>query len=361
MASACSPEEWGERFRLQRAEWQRAATQLSDLLRTLCDSADLDTAQFEVRVKEVDSFVGKLLRKPDAYPEPLEQMPDVIGLRVITYYEEDIQKVAEIIRREFDVDEAESGPKAAVLDADRFGYLSAHFVVELRQNRRALPEWTAFAGRRAEIQVRSVLQHAWAAIDHKLRYKTESEIPHDLRRGLFRLSALLEVADREFSRLRDQATAIRSGYDSAIAAGYLDVELVADSLEVYLESEDRGAAWLERAINAGFEPHDEGDTEKEAAMRSHCLALATALGVSTLEHLDEVLVAAVDSGAIETMAGDGESRVLGDTTLFDLVANLLLYKAPYSEELLGAIDSLVWIDEAKDYFRERLRDRPPGD
>jgi hypothetical protein len=231
-------------------------------------------------------------------------------------------------------------------------------VISLGDSRRELVEWQAFAGKKAEIQVRTVLQHAWAAIDHKLRYKREREVPRELRRGLFRLSALLEVADKEFSRLRDQADAIRAGYESAVEAGALDVELVADSLDTYLLQEDRGEAWLDRAIGAGFVPHtDQGEEDtKSPRMRSAVLSISEALGLSTLEELDGRIRTAIAAGAIEEMVELGtRDDVLGDTTVLDLVANLLLFRAPDTPELRQVLfDDLPWVDDAKAWFESHL-------
>ena len=106
------------------------------------------------------------------------------------------------MRGEFEILQEHSVDKRAALDPDRFGYLSVHFVVRLSPARAALPEYRRFEKLLCEIQIRSILQHAWAEIEHDLGYKAKVEIPRDIRRSFSRLAGLLELADQEFSRIR---------------------------------------------------------------------------------------------------------------------------------------------------------------
>lgn len=86
------------------------------------------------------------------------------------------------------------------MEPDRFGYCSVHYVVEMSQKRLNLYEHQAYEGLKCEIQIRSVLQHAWAEIEHDLGYKSEIAIPKRIRRNFSRLAGLLEIADKEISR-----------------------------------------------------------------------------------------------------------------------------------------------------------------
>ena len=138
---------------------------------------------------------------------------------------------------------------------DRFGYLSIHYVVRLKEERAKLTEWQAFAPLRAEIQIRTVLQHAWAAIDHRFRYKTTTEIPTHLRRKLFRLSALLELADEEFlnlKRLKEQAA---RDYANQVEAGELDMELNLTSLAAYFSQTKEHEYWAKVSRAVGFKAY----------------------------------------------------------------------------------------------------------
>lgn len=108
------------------------------------------------------------------------------------------EKYRNLLRENFIIDAGNSFNAKNNLQENQFGYLSSHFVVSLNNGRRELPEWKEYADYKAEIQVRTVLQHAWAAISHELEYKKTYEIPNVLKRKLFRLAWLIELADEEF-------------------------------------------------------------------------------------------------------------------------------------------------------------------
>jgi putative GTP pyrophosphokinase len=189
-------------FESGHRRYENFATRLEQLIVDLLSQAELSVIQVESRAKTVSSFREKVARKN--YRDPFRQMTDLVGLRIVCYYLEDVEEIGNIIAREFHVHEDLSVKKAAELATDRFGYRSDHYIVSLSEARRNLGEWTEFAELRAEIQVRTALQHAWAAVDHKISYKKVREIPKELQRRLIRLSALFELADEEFSAIRIQ-------------------------------------------------------------------------------------------------------------------------------------------------------------
>src|SRR5262245_58615407 len=139
---------------------------LAAITEDLCSTSGIAIAHIDTRAKSVDSFLGKADRK--AYTEPLAEMKDLCGVRGVTYYQDDVARAVAILSEEFAVDGAHSLDKAEELDVDEFGYRSVHLVVALKEPRSTLAEWKPFVELTAEIQVRSVLQHAWAAISHKL-------------------------------------------------------------------------------------------------------------------------------------------------------------------------------------------------
>jgi putative GTP pyrophosphokinase len=249
-------------------------------------------AQIEYRTKDIAKFIEKIQREGKEYKNPLKEVTDLVGIRIIAYYKEDVDKIGEIIKKEFDVDLKNSIDKAQILDPDRFGYLSVHYVISLSPLRKELTEWKAFANIKAEIQVRTVLQHAWAAIDHKLRYKTAKEVPKTLRRQLFRLSALLEVADDEFSNLKRLIEDTKEYYSQEFKKGKLDIELDLSSLEVYLESTKQHLNWVKIAEQVGFKFLKEEDEDIEDIIEDSKRILLSILhltGITTIEELDEIL------------------------------------------------------------------------
>lgn len=132
-------------------------------------------------------------------------LTDLLGVRIITYFADDVDRVSDAIVPELSIDEENSVDKRAVLDPDRFGYLSLHYIATLADERGKLLENVRFAGTRFELQIRSILQHAWAEIEHDLGYKSKSAIPRELRRRFSRVAGLLEVADEEFKAIRRDA------------------------------------------------------------------------------------------------------------------------------------------------------------
>jgi putative GTP pyrophosphokinase len=175
--------------------------QLCRIIKTLLGSGGLKVHSVNFRVKEESSAIRKLETKRGKY-RSCADLTDLLGIRVITYYPDEVDRVAEILEHEFSVDIANSIDKRAILDADQFGYLSKHYVLTLSPERAALGEYAHFRGRCFEVQIRSVLQHAWAEIEHDLGYKADRELPAPMRRRFFRIAGLLEVADEEFRALR---------------------------------------------------------------------------------------------------------------------------------------------------------------
>jgi ppGpp synthetase/RelA/SpoT-type nucleotidyltranferase len=153
------------------------------------------------RLKCRGSLAQKIQRF-DARYGTLSDVTDVAGVRIITYLSDQVDKIAGLIEREFFIDKENSVDKRQMSDPDRFGYSSLHQVVSLSEHRAALVEYKRFHVLKAEIQIRSILQHAWAEIEHDLQYKTALAVPTQIRRKFSRLAALLELADEEFLTIR---------------------------------------------------------------------------------------------------------------------------------------------------------------
>jgi ppGpp synthetase/RelA/SpoT-type nucleotidyltranferase len=194
--------DWQKQYKDAFWLWDEYTGRLSELISELIHQYGFEIAQLECRTKTVDSFNEKLTRKGDQYLNPMQDVTDFAGIRIVTYYREEVEKIGTMIADEFDVDWENSIDISQSLDPDTFGYISVHYVVSLSASRSELTEWEPFKTMKAEIQVRTVLQHAWAAMQHTLMYKPQTELPVYARRQLFRLSALLELADEQFSGVR---------------------------------------------------------------------------------------------------------------------------------------------------------------
>ena len=193
------------------------------LRQTLAD-AGLLVAAIESRVKGYDSLAGKLELKGHKYSS-LADLTDILGLRVITFYIDDVDKVASAVERLFDIDWENSVDKRKIHEIDSFGYLSLHYICKV-------PDFPY----RFEIQMRTLLQHAWANMDHDTGYKSGVEIPRRYMRNMSRLAGMLELVDDEFSKIRIELTDYRRRVQALVRSGNLDeVPIDGDTFRSYLE------------------------------------------------------------------------------------------------------------------------------
>jgi ppGpp synthetase/RelA/SpoT-type nucleotidyltranferase len=192
-------------------------------LKSTFDEAGLLLAGLESRVKSESSLAGKLELKGQKY-KTLADITDIIGLRIITFYIDDVDKVASAVERLFTVDWENSVDKRKVHEIDSFGYLSLHYIC-------SRPDFPY----RFEIQMRTVLQHAWANMNHDTGYKSGVEVPKRYLRNLSRLAGMLELVDEQFSLIRSELTDYRRKVQALVASGNLDeVPLDGDTFRSFL-------------------------------------------------------------------------------------------------------------------------------
>jgi len=160
-------------------------------------------ADLSGRAKSVESLGHKLQRK--SYSD-LDEIPDLAGVRVVTLFAPDTEKVLELIEANFRVVDRQAPED--VLGVDRMGYAAHHLVVELGSAAFQGPRYRGIRNLRCEVQVRTAIQDAWARVSHSLVYKQEESIPPAIRRRLNNVSALLEIAQDTFDSVSD----LRSDY-----------------------------------------------------------------------------------------------------------------------------------------------------
>lgn len=214
--------------------YKNFTSEIEHQLKNILDAEGIIYNAVTSRLKERESLSKKIDRKNDKYAS-LSDLTDIAGVRIITYYTKDVDKVAEIVEKEFTVDRKNSIDKRKSLEPDRFGYCSVHYVVEMSPDRLKHRENQEFKGLKCEIQIRSVLQHAWAEIEHDLGYKSEIAIPKDIRRNFSRLAGLLEIADKEFQEIRSFLWSYQNKAAEKIMSGeFQDVEIDAVLLKAIL-------------------------------------------------------------------------------------------------------------------------------
>lgn len=184
------------------AFYEAVTSQFQSMLSLLLGQETLHIHSISGRTKDSQSLRGKIARHKNKYKQ-LTDITDLCGFRIVTYYEDEVDKIAALLRRYFSIDEENSVDKRKKLAADEFGYTSLHLIVNLPVNAKGICLSTRDKICKVEIQIRSILQHAWAEIEHDLEYKNPQGTSADIRRRFSRMAGLLEVADHEFTAIRD--------------------------------------------------------------------------------------------------------------------------------------------------------------
>lgn len=221
-------------------------------------------AIIQVRAKEVPSFAEKILRKKHSYtdprstlpPDPLMRMTDLCGGRVICQTEDQVQAVRAFIEQHFDIDWENSDDAGERLRATEFGYRTINRIVSFKAGAFPaeivpaelcglvpVPGIDATMRLKMEIQVRTLLAHAWADVSHDLAYKTEVRLPARIQRDLASKAAILEETDRDISRLIGALHDYHSNYGAHLKREELKDEAALQRLVLkQLTTDDKRAA-----------------------------------------------------------------------------------------------------------------------
>lgn len=187
--------EYEENYPLYVKLCSELVTQLNELI----IEEKINTAfPIESRVKTIKSIFDKCNRK-NLCPSELGEISDIIGLRIILLFKRDLDKVCEILEKNFAIIKKEDIQQR--LSTDQFGYGSIHYELKPPETWLSVPTLRRLQGIQAEVQVRTASQHIWASTSHILQYKRDSDVPIPIRRSINRAAALLEIVDLEFERV----------------------------------------------------------------------------------------------------------------------------------------------------------------
>ncbi|NQD78693.1 hypothetical protein HP436_00700 [Pseudomonas sp. CrR14] len=194
--------------------------------------SDVEIAHIISRAKTLESFCEKISRKK--YKKPFDEITDFAGVRVVYLYSADRPKLESLIEKHFKI--VEKIDKITI-DDEKFGYGALHYLVKIK-NDNAGARYNELRNKVCEIQVRTILQDAWALVAHHLSYKQESDIPKELRRKLNALSGLFETADDQFQNIRGIRIEYKKNLSPILEQENVNNEEEAnvDSLSAYLAS-----------------------------------------------------------------------------------------------------------------------------
>jgi ppGpp synthetase/RelA/SpoT-type nucleotidyltranferase len=244
--------------------YRRYAEVLRQLLqREARDHAPL--ALVQTREKSVASFAEKALRKKHKYSDPVRDMTDLCGGRVIARTRAEVDALCGFLERDFEIDWNNSLDTSRRLKPTEFGYRSVHYIVSLRRDvdySVEIPE--ELYGCKAEVQVRTVVEHAYADFAHDLTYKGAFRLPIAWQRELASAAAALEEVDQTFERMEERLRAYASTYGTYLSEDELQTEI--DRLEIVLEHDPQNTRLAARLGKLAI---TKGDWQKAIEVLSH--------------------------------------------------------------------------------------------
>lgn len=202
-----------EEYKSQRPDFVQLGDVVHALLKAELKNAGIEPLAIEHRVKEEKSLAGKLELKGEKY-STLADITDILGARIICFFSDEIDAIAKMVESNFDIDWENSVDKRAIIKPDAFGYLSLHYICSLPMDS-DYPD--NICGKKFEIQIRTTLQHTWAVINHDLGYKTDFGVPRMVTRNFSRIASILEIADEQFVKIRDDIEAYEADVRDKIA------------------------------------------------------------------------------------------------------------------------------------------------
>ena len=209
----------------------------------------------EHRAKDVESFRKKSRKEKSEgipkYSNPIGEITDLAGVRVILFFPDDIAKICQFIEENFRPEEKRDVGEERFAQSGSFGYASVHYLVKLKDDRLKFPDFAAYRDMVCEIQVRTILQHAWAEMEHDIQYKSTQSLPVEIRRKFMALAGMLEIADREFQSIQHEDERLRLSIKKS-----LEEQLTREGISTL--AADGGASQTEPAASGSAGSADAG-------------------------------------------------------------------------------------------------------
>lgn len=245
-----------ERYAADHLKFDAAAREAQDYIAGLLAPHVIPIHAVIGRSKTVTSLRGKIRRKN--YLNPATEVTDLVGVRVITYFAKHVDIVEAELRASLDISVRKSRDARRDLGEAQFGYRSIHLIARLRPSPAKLEHNRSIGRRWFEVQIRSILDHAWAEIEHEVVYKSGVVFPVDMRRRFKAIAGSLEVLEHVFEELSVQLGKLVTAYREEYRGGAgMDRPFDAARLFAFLEErQPEGLSW--RSADAAGQPFPSG-------------------------------------------------------------------------------------------------------
>jgi ppGpp synthetase/RelA/SpoT-type nucleotidyltranferase len=254
--------------------YEALCERVESIIKEVLDLEKINYHSVTSRAKSIESY--KLKASKPKYRDPCSEIMDMAGLRVITYTDSDAKRVFEVIKSTFELYPTLSSDKTEELGVDKVGYRSLDCIATLGKERLKLPENRLFRNIRFEIQIRTILQHAWAEFEHDRNYKFKGLLPKDLRRRLSLVAGSLESIDREFDNLSKEIDAYSNEVEQRTDKGDLGIPIDSVSLTAFLNEKFRDLV-------------SEGIINPDLTLGEVTIEELSLMGIDSLKKLDDVI------------------------------------------------------------------------
>lgn len=275
-----------EDFNRLRPDYVELGDVVHNCMDELVKSAGLSILGIEHRIKTEKSLAGKLERKGGDYYHSIDDLTDLMGIRIICFYADEVDIVGKLVGENFAVDWDNSIDKREIIKEDTFGYLSLHYICYLTPD---MGYKENICNKRFEIQIRTNLQHTWSVVHHDFGYKTDFGVPRVVARQFARLAGLLELADDEFVSIREHMKSYTEDIRQKIIEGCAnDIQIDLISLTEYINKNQTMRGFLVELSNACKGDDGQPAEIREITPESYILQLKW-LGITNLGEMQNLV------------------------------------------------------------------------
>jgi len=310
-----------KKFSIISQHYELLGNRLKKKLIELLEKNHIPYISVKFRVKSFDSFYHKIKKYNDDI-DPFKRIDDICGLRIICYYYSDLFRINQLIQDEFgeQIQEFDTKIPSSELEIVKFGYRSWHYLLKLEE------EWIkdigceAYSNFRAEIQVCTSIMDAWGTIEHELSYKKDIPISDNMKRRFARISALLEMVDEQFDKLREEKRQYLDSRTFKSRDGFEKLELTFENFQKMLN------AYFPYRVSSLNQSkrlyHDISQVEVDMKDLVNCIEKAKDILPVIEEDIRKLFLA--------------QNKLTADD-------KKLLKMAPYKQNQVGALRNILWI------------------